>query len=282
MRHDHIEFIHHFDKDLIHFWIRKNGSITHHHITYEPDDWEAFKVSVPLPANHDKSTGSFINTTLDITNALPEVSHKFWGKRFANYYKSCYIRDPLKRFPSSIAQDYYGPTRSKLPLIDRPGTIHHNSVDLESSEAKEYFRSFQSDMEEWAKDPSFENLFLKFDVETVWGHATPQDMGWFAHMPHDVTYFEVDRHLVSNYRHWLFKNRLTKYQGTPEDSRHWHRNDSNQLGLITKGVLKDIVTKYMTKDSLLMEWILDFYSNDFEMYNTLKPLCYREGQNSQS
>lgn len=272
--YEYLNYVEFLDKKLIHFAILKNGSVTQMHLAYEPEDWENFKSSDPPPADFIEKSNYFNSDNHDISNSSPQETQKYFETNFPNYFYSCFIRDPIKRFPSAIAQDY---------VVNNPSlpSDHNNLVDLQSIEAQKYLRVFEEQMSEFAKNPNFDDLPIVLDTQIKdFGHCRTQDRGQFEHMPQDVIYFEVDKNLTSNYRHWLFKNGLTKYQGMPDNSRHWHRNNSEFL--LDKGAVKKIVMKYMTKESTLMEWILDYYAEDIKMYNNLKPLCYREGQNSQS
>lgn len=250
------------DKNLLHFSINKNANISQRWMAYEPENWDTFNDNnggkrISLPEK------DFERHILNV-NKTPEFNQELIKRQYPNYFISVFIRDPIKRFASAVVHDYTFQSRimENINLI-----IEHPN----------YLSDFEKRFVEFSQNPSFENLRIilhnGYTCTLKYGHCYPQNIfGWFDHLPEYVEYFDVNKNLTQNYRHWLIENNFTKYHDTPINDYVWHRNDSSKIS--RKDELQDIVMKYMTDSNTLTEWVYDYYALDFEMYERLKPRCY--------
>lgn len=256
------------DKNLIHFPIGKCANVSQLWMAYEPENWDTF---------NDNNGGKRINLpekdferhVLDL-NKTPEFNQELIKRQYPNYFISVFIRDPIKRFASGIAQDYDNLT---IELENHELILKHPN----------YISDFDKRFAEFTKDPSLQNLNILFKYKDARysRHLAPQGVNTdydnitkigFDHLPENVEYFNVDQNLTQNYRHWLFENKLTKYQNTPKHGYIWHRNDASKIG--RKKEIQDVVFKYIANSNTLLNWIYEYYAIDFEMYERLKPRCY--------
>ena len=239
------------DKQVIHTRIGKNASSSQHMMMWDnaPESMDSITVqSLTTKAQLGHGTNHYdidiqANTTCDL--------HAFINKHFDGYKKSVFIREPMERFLSSLAQD----------------CSNNDTVDV--------FNSFETKMEEFEKNPSWKNLYSITGVTTnIDNHAILQtDLCNFEVLPTDIVYFEVDNNLTSNYLHWL--NKSDKSYHTDKESNWVNKSITNSKKKHIKKCLKHYTDD---SNSNIVSWIKEAYSKDFDMYKKLKSLCYREGE----
>ena len=234
------------DSKILHIRIGKNASSSQHMMMWNeaPDSLDNFD-SATIKTNH-YDVEIKANTIKDL--------NAFLVKHFNGYKKSVFIRDPLERFSSSLAQDC---SNTGWPVKKTTFNV---------------MNSFESKMEELEKNPSWESLYRIMGVDTsIKNHVILQtDLCNFEALPQDIVYFEVDNNLTCNYLHWLDTSHVIS-----KETNWVNKSNTNS----EKSYIKKCVQKYIDNpNSNLLSWIRQAYSNDFDMYQKLKSLCYREGE----
>ena len=216
-----------------------------------PESLEDFERNDVLETHYD----------FDIKASTTERLHTFLDNHFRGYKKSVFIREPLQRFPSALAQDCFN---SEWP-------VKKTTFDV--------FESFERKIEEFEKSPSWESLLKIMGVGSDNdNHVAPQtNICNFEVLPMDIVYFDVDANLKYNYFHWLYnKEPIKDIDKILSKESNWV-NSSNRHP--EKTHIKKCVQRYIDDpNSNLVSWIKEAYSKDFDMYKEFKSLCYREGE----
>lgn len=230
-----------------------------------------------------KDPGTITHVIVGETTDVPEtINNTSQGNReyFENYYsdykKSCFIRDPIDRFASGLVQDY--------------SALHLRNDDSLPSYSQA-IHDFKKSLSIFVNDPSWENLLYALRTDKKLLHVSPQyTYADFDALPDDMVYFDVDQYLTDNYVHWLSDHNLSEFDQTelynklktldvnssasPTYFRGEHLKNFQLTG-------KKMVSSYFNYEPMI-SWVREFYQADIEMYNCLKPKCYRKGQSNGS
>lgn len=263
---------------LLHIDIPKNASTSQKYLAWEPENWAS--ASVPPIEDQDLGRGEYYQD-----HKTPELAREFYSEFYSSYNKSLFIRNPTDRFGSALCQDYFELKRRDFHQQDTKMNLQ------EWTNTSEFIDDFEAMLLDLSQDPSWEKLqfYLKYgqyNEFTLDFHLRFQtECVNFECLPADIVYFDVDKNITANYRHWLFENNMTKNKAglleDPDNSHTYHLNNSSVADQSRKH-FKKLVASYMSDpNSPMHAWVKHYYEADLEMYNRSKPSCYTLGQESQ-